>query len=78
MSTVPKLGRGRTGTRSTNAALEDLATLKSFEVADLPDAAVNERRLIHVSDGDTGSPCLALSDGTDWLRIALGAAVASE
>lgn len=51
--------------------------LPSFAVADLPDAAENEGRLVHCSDGAAGSPCLAHSNGTDWLRITLGAAVAA-
>lgn len=50
----------------------------SFAVEDLPDAADNEGRIVRVEDGDAGSPCLAISDGTDWLVIALGAAVSAE
>lgn len=33
--------------------------------------------VVYCSNGDTGSPCLAVSNGTDWKRIALGAAVAA-
>jgi len=33
--------------------------------------------IIYVSDGAAGSPILAFSDGTDWLRSDTGAAVAS-
>jgi N-acetylmuramic acid 6-phosphate (MurNAc-6-P) etherase len=37
-------------------------------------AAKNPRRLIYLSAGGTGSvPCLAISDGTNWRQIALGA-----
>jgi len=49
-----------------------------FAVAGLPAAADNEGRAVYCSDGAAGSPCLAISDGTDWLRVTLGAAVATE
>jgi hypothetical protein len=32
------------------------------------------RRIIHLSAGGTGSvPCLAISDGTNWKQVAIGA-----
>ena len=32
------------------------------------------RRIIHLSAGGTGSvPCIAISDGTNWKQIAIGA-----
>ncbi len=32
------------------------------------------RRIIHLSVGGTGSvPCLAISDGTNWKQVAIGA-----
>lgn len=33
--------------------------------------------VIYVSDGDAGSPSLAVYDGSDWRRVALGAAISS-
>lgn len=33
--------------------------------------------LIYVSDGDAGSPCLAVSNGTNYLRISLGSAISA-
>ena len=30
-----------------------------------------------VTDGATGQPCLAVHNGTSWLRVVLGAAIAS-
>ena len=37
-------------------------------------AAKFPRRIIHMSAGGTGSvPCLAISDGTNWKQIAIGA-----
>lgn len=50
-------------------------TLTSYVVASLPPAADNAGKLVHCSDGASGSPCLAYSNGTNWLQIALGAAV---
>ena len=71
------LRRGQLSTRAINRAMEDLATLPTYTVATVPDAAANEGKLIHVSDGAAGAPSLAYSDGTDWLRVLLGAAVAA-
>lgn len=34
--------------------------------------------MIFVSDGDAGSPCLAVSSGGDWLVVSLGSAIAVE
>jgi hypothetical protein len=51
-------------------------TGNTFAIAELPAAASNVGRCVYCTDGDTGSPCLAISDGTDWLRVTLGAAVA--
>ena len=37
-------------------------------------AAKFPRRLIHLSVGGTGAvPCLAMSDGTNWKQVAIGA-----
>lgn len=51
--------------------------LPSFEVDDLPDAEDYEDVLVHCSNGAGGDPCLAYSNGTDWLRILIGAAVST-
>ncbi len=32
---------------------------------------------VYCTNGNAGLPCLAVSNGTNWLRIALGAAVAA-
>ncbi len=37
-------------------------------------AAKFPRRIIHLSVGGTGAvPCLAISNGTNWLQVAIGA-----
>lgn len=77
MSLNPGVGRGHNGSAAINAALEDAITLDSYAVADLPDAADYEGKMIHCSDGNAGAACLAYSDGADWLRVLLGAAVAT-
>jgi hypothetical protein len=59
-----------------NAITKALA-LQPYTVATLPPAAGNVGRLISVSNGAAGQPCLAYSNGTAWLRVLLGAAVAA-
>jgi hypothetical protein len=45
------------------------------DVENFADAALGD--VAFCSDGDSGSPCLAVYDGTDWLRVSLGAAISS-
>lgn len=52
-------------------------TLPKYTVASLPDAASNEGRQIWVTNGNAGAPCMAVSNGTAWLRIIPGTAVAA-
>lgn len=33
--------------------------------------------IAYCTDGDAGDPCLAVYDGTDWLRVVFGAAIAT-
>lgn len=73
----PSLARGKTGSRSINAALAHAVRAESYTVATVPAAASHTGKTIYVSDGAAGSPCLAYSNGTNWLRITLGAAVAA-
>lgn len=42
--------------------------LASYLVADVPDATAYTSGLIYVSD-EAGGPTVAVSDGTDWLRL---------
>lgn len=49
--------------------------LEQTTVSSAPEPTINEGRVIYVIDGDAGSPCLAVSDGTAWLRVSLGAAI---
>lgn len=54
-----------------------LVAPKSHTVATVPTASEHTGRLIYVSDGAAGSPVLAFSDGTDWLRVDTLAAISS-
>jgi len=52
--------------------------LRSYTVATAPSAsAKGAGALIYVTDGDAGADCLAQSDGTNWMRIAHGAAISA-
>ena len=73
-------GSARTGTGSTGA--------ESKEAGAAPDGAVpaaqaeqqdgeEEDSESRSGDGDGGDPCLAVDNGTNWLRINLGSAVSS-
>lgn len=33
--------------------------------------------IVYCTNGDGGSPCLAVSNGTDWKRVALGATISA-
>ncbi|KQZ14295.1 hypothetical protein ASD44_09590 [Mesorhizobium sp. Root554] len=46
-------------------------------VADMPSAAGRDGFLMLVWDGDAGAKCLAVSDGSTWRRIALGATISA-
>ena len=49
--------------------------LASYSVSSAPSRA-NTGEVIYVSDGDAGSPCLAVYDGS-WKRVALGATISA-
>ena len=38
---------------------------------------VSEGQIIFVSNGDSGSPCLAVYDGSNWKRVSLGSAIST-
>ncbi len=50
--------------------------LKSFAVAGLPSAGT-AGKVVYCTNGDGGSPCLAVDNGSAWLRINLGSAVSA-
>jgi len=64
--TCPKITGGQVG---------QLANRSNYTFATVPTAATNAGRVIYVSDGSAGSPCAAISNGTNWLVISLGSAI---
>lgn len=55
-----------------------LLTLPTYTVATVPTAANFPFTLIYVSNGSTGSPCVAFSDGTNWKVLAtIGSTIAA-
>jgi hypothetical protein len=51
-------------------------TLVQYSVSSAPvNAPV--ARVIYVSDGDGGNPCLAVGNGSAWKRVALGATIST-
>ncbi len=50
--------------------------LHSYAVADLPSASV-AGMVVWTTDGNAGAACPAISDGTNWKKIALGATVSA-
>jgi hypothetical protein len=52
-----------------------LVQVPTYDVAGAPAATGIAGSIIYVSDGAAGSPILAFSDGTDWLRSDTGAAI---
>jgi hypothetical protein len=54
-----------------------LVQVPTYTVATAPSAASITGTIVYVSDGLAGSPCLAVSDGTDWISPA-GTAIADE
>jgi hypothetical protein len=60
-----------------NAILNAVIELTAYTVAGLPTAVGATGQVVYVSNGDAGSPCLGVSNGTSWLRVALGAAVSA-
>jgi hypothetical protein len=48
--------------------------MENYTVAGLPTNGT-PGRIVYVTDGDGGNPCMAVDDGTNWVRINLGSAV---
>jgi hypothetical protein len=72
--------KGAVTPRKVNAGFADVAAgpvLPTFTLAQLPSAASNTGRIVRCSNGNAGAACLAVSNGTSWLRVVFGAAVAT-
>ena len=70
------LRRGRSASlvsQNKAAALSSFANAAAMTAAGITAAAYNGR-LVYLTAGGTGAvPCLAISDGTNWKQIAIGA-----
>jgi len=51
--------------------------MSSYTVATVPTAANYTGGIIYVTNGAAGSPCLAVCDGTNWLRCDTLAAISA-
>jgi hypothetical protein len=70
-------GIPRTLANAAESTAGNLVKLRTYTVATAPAAASNARTLIYVSNGAAGSPCVAFSNGTNWLRVDTLAAIAA-
>ena len=52
-------------------------TLPTYTVSNIISASANARKLVYVSNGAAGSPVVAFSDGTNWLRCDTLAAISA-
>lgn len=58
--------------------IRDVLRLQPQLTADIEAIASPETGdLAYASDGDGGDPCLAFYNGTDWVRISVGAAISA-
>lgn len=79
MPTAPTVKLGKNGKKARQAQLTALATniglLDAYTVATLPAASANAGRLVRVTNGNAGADTVAMSNGTNWKVVALGATV---
>ncbi len=55
------------GPVTSTAGFIGSVVLPTYTVATAPDASsVTAGTIIYVSNGEAGSPCVAVSDGSDW------------
>jgi hypothetical protein len=54
----------------------DLVEFKAYTVATVP-TAVPAGQMIYVSNGAAGSPIMAFSNGSGWLRVDTGGSIAA-
>jgi hypothetical protein len=63
-------------TVSVPSVTDTTVVLQSFAVASLPSAGT-AGKVVYCTNGDGGNPCLAVDNGSAWLRVNLGAAVSA-
>lgn len=62
---------------SVTGAVSGLVTLTPYTVAGVPTAAGKTGAMVYVSNGAAGSPVVAFSNGTNWLRVDTLAAISA-
>ena len=77
------LGVGTLGTQASNAIAVTggtisgtIMTLKSYAVSGVPSASP-AGQMIYVTDGNSGAATVAVSDGSAWKVVALGATIST-
>jgi len=77
------LGLGTIATQASNAVAitggtmgDTLITLKTYNVAGVPSASP-AGQMIYVTDGNAGAATVAVSDGSNWKVVALGANIST-
>ena len=74
---VPTVAINESNVNITGGSLSGvLITLPSYAVSALPSAGT-AGRVVFCTDGDGGNKCLAVDDGSNWKRVALGATVST-
>lgn len=57
--------------------IEDVLRLQILTFDTIQALTGTEGDVVYCADGDSGNPCLAVFDGSNWKRIALGANIAT-
>ena len=77
------LGLGTASTQASNAVAltggtisGTIMTLKSYAVSGVPSASP-AGQMIYVTDGNSGAATVAVSDGSNWKVVALGATIST-
>jgi hypothetical protein len=81
-STIPTQITLSTGVQVINPVsgvvnIRDILRLQPNTVADLEALTSEAGDVAYCSDGDDGAECLAFYNGTDWVRISVGAAISA-
>lgn len=62
---------------TTRVAVQDILNLNPKTVAQLTALSAIEGDVAYCSDGDSGSKCIAVYNGTDWKVISLGSTIST-
>jgi len=62
---------------SGRVTIQDILKLTPKTTAQLEALSAFEGDIAYCSDGDGGSKCVAIYDGSNWLRVALGSAISA-